>query len=110
VEEEARQQASNRFAGTYVAAENASKSSFTIATDNRPGLGLFNMTTMNGTPLQTIAGSEGIGSGNETFSVRLYPTGLKTTAPTAGGTKGTYTTRMSFRAIFESLPQAFGRG
>lgn len=110
VEGEARQQASNRFAGTYAADNNTSKCSFTIATDDRPGLGLFNGTAINGTPLQTIAESQGIGGRNQTLSVRLYPTGLKATAPTTDGTEGTYTSRMSFRATFESVPQGGGPG
>lgn len=109
IEDEARQQASNRFSGTYIASGNSSKTSFIIATDDRPGLGLFNATTINGTPLQLIAESQGLGSKNQTLSVRLYPTGLKTTATTADG-KGTYTSRMSFRATFEALPQPFIRG
>lgn len=109
VEEEARHQASDRFAGSYIASANSSKSSFTIATDDRPGLGLFNATTINGTPLAVIAQSIGIGSGNQTLSVRLYPTGLKTTAMRGDG-DGTYTSRMSFRATFEALPQPSNRG
>ena len=98
MEAEARQQASTHFAGTYTAASNASNSSFTITTDDSPGLGLFNITTLNGTPLQTIADSLGLGSANQTLSVRLYPTGLKTA------------TRMSFRATLEALPQVMNRG
>ena len=109
VEEEGRQQASKRFAGTYTAAGNSSKSTLTIATDDRPGIGIFNATTLDGTTLETIARSQGIGSGNQTFSVRLYPTGLETEVPTADG-QGMYTSRASFRATFEAIPQPFGIG
>lgn len=104
IEDEARQQAAHIFSGTYIAPGNNSKTSFTIATDDRPGLGLFNATTIKGAPLQLLAESEGLGSKDQTLSVRLYPTGLTTTATTANG-NGTYTSRMSFRATFEALPQ-----
>lgn len=109
IEDEARQRASNRFSGTYTASGNSSKTSFIITMDDRPGLGLFNATTINGTPLQLIAESQGLGSKIQTLSVRLYPTGLKTTAMTADG-KGTCTSRISFRATFEALPQPSIRG
>ncbi|KAF6226981.1 hypothetical protein HO133_008422 [Letharia lupina] len=109
VEHEAQQQASNRFSRVYISPGNSSKTSFAIATDDRPGLGLFNATTINGTPLQLIAESQGLGGANKTLSVRLYPTGLKTTATTVDK-KGIYTSRMSFRATFEALPQSSGMG
>lgn len=109
VEDEARQQASDRFSGIYISPGNTSKTSFAIATDDHPGLGLFNATTINGTPLQLIAESQGLGGANKTLSVRLYPTRLKTTATTVDK-KGVYTSRMSFRATFEALRQSSGMG
>ena len=114
--EEARQQASLGFTGTYSAPPGTNTSSntngtspnlsaLTITTDARPGLAASNITSLSGLTLAAILGAPEPSS----FSVRLYPTGLRTVARAADG-KGTYTKRMSFRATFEVLPRSDGLG
>jgi len=95
LEQTAREQAQQRFGGTYHAAE-AANSSIVISTQSdRPGLGVDSWVS-NGVDMKTVTVSMSSGYEVKRPSIRLYPTLLETV--NADGSR-----RVAFKAVFEDL-------
>ncbi|KAJ5504779.1 hypothetical protein N7463_007653 [Penicillium fimorum] len=93
LEQSAKDQAHQRFAGTY--SLGASNSSITITTDNGPGLVVTNWIN-NSDMLNAFMALNGISDPSQ-LSIRLYPTGLESPG------------RISFRAVVPPpLPSGIG--
>ncbi|KAJ5822829.1 hypothetical protein N7447_005169 [Penicillium robsamsonii] len=94
LEQSAKNQAHQRFAGTY--SLGSSNSSITIATDNGPGLVVTNWINNSSNMLNAFMALNGISDPSQ-LSVRLYPTGLESPG------------RISFRAVVPpALPSGIG--
>ncbi|MCJ1308149.1 hypothetical protein MMC25_001801 [Agyrium rufum] len=100
VEQAARSQAARIFGGTYT--DKSTNSSILISTDSHPGMKLGNLVIRGENILAELAMLQ---SEKQAPSVRLYPTGLKSTTAKAKG-NGTYVSRMGFKAAYEYLPIA----
>lgn len=90
LEQAAKHQATERFSGTYSAAETKVNSSITIGTDAGPGLKITKWTSDSVNmfePLMKLTGAKN----PDDVDVRLYPTGLS------------YSSQQSFRAIIQSV-------
>ncbi|KAJ5806712.1 hypothetical protein N7474_010304 [Penicillium riverlandense] len=101
VEEQAKEEASVTFNGTYI--DDATNSSVVIAAGYKGHTGLtVRSLTSNGVPMMGPGTSpdgllaSGLSIGNTT---RLYPTTLKTVSKRSNG-RGTYDSRLGFRASF----------
>ncbi len=88
-----KEEAAGAFGGTYKSS-GAINSSFSLSTDDGPGL-LVARWISNGTDV--LAGYEHLG--NVMVKARIYPTGLR--SPATGGNS---TAQVSWRGIFQSVP------
>lgn len=95
LEAAAREEADDIYAGTFQD-PNGLNSSMIIATDDRPGLGVEEW-IFNGTAVNSIVKAAAFSQAPDglEFSIRLYPTGLKTT-------RAGQITRTAWRAVLES--------
>ncbi|RLL96047.1 hypothetical protein CFD26_101323 [Aspergillus turcosus] len=96
LEQSAKDQARQRFAGTY-ALKHGYNSSITITTDEGPGLKVTSWISNSTNMFATIMDLEGL-TDLSLVSVRLYPTGLKSPG------------QISFRAVIQQLPTSDGIG
>lgn len=99
LEDAAREQANTNYAGTYAAAgEGALDSSIVLSTDPaKPGLGVERWVS-NGTDMLPVAVRYTLNYNVTAPAIRLYPTGLESTATGEDGTK-----KVAWKAIVENL-------
>ena len=97
LEAAAKEEAQSTYAGTYT--DSGSNSSLTVVTDSNPGLGVTSWAE-NGTNILPGIGALLGAKEEQQVSIRLYPSGLKSTDGT----------RIAWRAVYEALPQPLDPG
>lgn len=91
LEQIAKSQAAQRFAGTYALEDGTSNSSITIVTDDEPGLKIAKWISNSVDMGQAFAANAGLQDTPSLLSMRLQPTGLKSPG------------RISFSAVIQGL-------
>ena len=91
LEQIAKVQAAERFAGTYALEEGTSNSSITLITDDEPGLKIAKWVSNSVDMGQAFAAKAGLEKSPSLLSMRLQPTGLKSPG------------RVSFSAVIQGL-------
>lgn len=101
LEAAAREQADAGFSGAYASASGRSSLRLTTQPD-RPGLGVEGWVS-NGTDMQTVAVALSAGYAGVTPSIRLYPTGLETTATARRADSDGSRRRVAYKAVYEDV-------
>lgn len=96
LDESAKKEARNRFAGTY-GIKQGLNSSITITTDDGPGLAVTNWISNSTNMFESLASMQG-GLDPSKLSIRLYPTGLETS------------NQISFRATIQQIASSGEKG